>query len=198
MGGANSNRLIYLLCAVAFAVIVFRQLTAERAPPYEPQSSLDEIARYARSTLGDLQEKSIAQNQEYCGVIYEDERGELHTSQIYEGERATCAFDWGLPLGNNVVASFHTHGGYDIGYDSELPSIEDLANDMDARIYGFISTPGGRLWQVRWQDETATQLCGEGCLAQDPRYPGTQKENLRTRYSFEDLQARGRTIVIPE
>lgn len=196
MGDANSNRLIYLLCAVAFAVILFNQLTRERSPAYERKSSADELTRYARATLDDLQARSIAQNQEFCGVIYENELGDLNTSKIYPGERATCAFDWGLPLGNNVVASFHTHGGYDLGYDSEMPSVEDLANDIDARIDGFISTPGGRLWHVRWQDESVTQVCGAGCLRQDPRYAGTQKEQLRGTYTFDDLQARDRTINI--
>ena len=191
MGDANANKLLYVLCAIAFAAVLFSQLTRERSPGYEPQSSLDEIIRYTRATLEDLQERSITQNQEFCGVVYEDEEGTLHTSRIYDGTRAACAFDWGLPLGNNVVASFHTHGGYDIDFDSEMPSIEDLASDIDARIYGFISTPGGRLWQTDWKRETATQICGEGCLRQDPRYAGTQKERLALSYTFDDLQTRG-------
>ena len=190
MGDARSIKLLYALCALAFAFIVYGQLTRERSPAYQPSSSLDEISRYTRATLEELQPQSIDKNQEFCGVVYEDEQGILQTSRIYEGSRATCAFDWGLPLGNNVVASFHTHGGYDVGFDSEMPSIDDLANDIDARIFGFISTPGGRLWRVDWIDETATQVCGEGCLPQDPRYAGTQKENLAQTYSFDDLKAR--------
>ena len=183
MGHANTNKALYLLCAVAFGVIIFNQLTRERSPAYERQSSPADLTRFARETLDDLQERSIAQNQEFCGVIYEDEQGALHRSQIYEGERAACGFDWGLPLGNNVVASFHTHGAYDRDFDSEMPSADDLFNDIDARIDGFISTPGGRLWQTSWKDESVTQVCGAGCLRQDPRYAGTQREALRPTYS---------------
>ena len=191
MGELDRNKLLYLLCAVAFAVVVYGQLTRERSPAYEPVSSVDEITRYARSTLADLQEISIARNQEFCGVIYEDERGTLHSSRVYEGERAACAFDWGLPLGNNVVASFHTHGGYDRDFDSEIPSVEDLANDIDARVDGFISTPGGRLWRVSWQEENVTQICSAGCLPHDPNYPGTHRQSLQQSYGFEELKLRG-------
>ena len=196
MGDATSNKFMYGVCAVAFVGVLFSLLTQGRPPARERVVSIDTLTLYARAELEGLQAKSIANNQEYCGVIFEDEQGNLKTSTIYDGGRAQCAFDWGVPLGNHVVASFHTHGGYDDDFDSEMPSVEDLANDIDARIDGFISTPGGRMWHVAWKDETATQLCGEGCLKQDPRYAGTQKENFRPTYSFEDLQARGRTIIL--
>ena len=198
MGDEHRTRLIYIVCAVAFAVIVFNQLTRERSPAYEPQSSAAEIQRYARDTLAGLQQPSITRNQEYCGVIYEDEAGKLHTSEIYEGKRAECEFDWGLPLGNHVVASFHTHGGYDFDYDSEVPSVEDLASDVGARIDGFIATPGGRIWYNDWQEETSTQLCGEGCLAQDRRQAAAPKEDLAPTYTIADLQARGAYGTQPE
>lgn len=197
MGDPRTNRLVYALCAAAFAVILFNQLTRERSPAYEPRSSADAIQRFARDALEELQQTSISENQEYCGVIYEDEEGSLHTSEIYEGERAACAFDWGLPLGNHVVASFHTHGGYDRDYDSEVPSVEDLANDADARIDGFVSTPGGRLWHNDWQEQTTTLVCGEGCLAQDGRYSVAPKENVARSYTIDDLQARGAYATNP-
>lgn len=190
MGEPSTTRILYTVCALAFTIILFNQLTRERPPAYERVSSTDELSRYARSTLASLQERSIANNQEYCGVIFEDERGNLQTSKIYEGERATCDLDWGVPLGNHVVASFHTHGGYDADFDSEMPSVEDLANDIDARIEGFIATPGGRIWHVGWKNEAVTQLCGEGCLKQDPRYDDAQEERIALTYTFDDLQAR--------
>ena len=202
MGDANTNKLIYLLCAVAFAVIIFNQVTRERAPARERIVSTDTLTRYARATLEDVQSRSIARNQEYCGVIFEDEEGNLQTSTIYEGGRAECAFDWGVPLGNHVVASFHTHGGYDKNFDSEVPSVEDLANDIDARIDGFVSTPGGRIWHVEWQEGSATQLCGEGCIKQDPAYlraaADETEERLPLNLSLEDLQDRGAYGTKPE
>lgn len=191
MGDASTNRLLYAACAIAFAVVLFNQLTRERPPARERVVATDTLTRYARSTLEGLQKRFLANNQEYCGVIFEDESGNLQTSKIFEGGRAECALDWGVPLGNHVVASFHTHGGFDSDYDSERPSLDDLATDIDARIDGFIATPGGRIWHVDWQEESATQICGAGCLQQDPDYAGAPQEDLPDRYSFEDLQARG-------
>ena len=191
MGDGSTNRLLYAACAIAFAVVLFNQLTRERPPARERVVATDTLTRYARSTLEGLQQRSLANNQEYCGVIFEDESGNLQTSKIFEGGRAECALDWGVPLGNHVVASFHTHGGFDSDYDSERPSLDDLATDIDARIDGFIATPGGRIWHVDWQEESATQICGAGCLQQDPDYASAPQGNLPDRYSFEDLQARG-------
>ena len=198
MGDERSHTWIYALCAVAFAVIVFNQLTRERSPAYEPQSSDEAIRKFARATLEDLQERSIANNQEFCGVIYEDEQGALHRSRVYDGARAECAFDWGLPLGNNVVASFHTHGGYDFGYDSEVPSEEDLASDIDARIDGFVSTPGGRLWKIDWQDEVATQLCDTPCLQRDSRHVELPNDRIERSYTLADLQSRMNLPIPPQ
>ena len=139
MGDASTNRLLYAACAIAFAVVLFNQVTRERPPARERVVATDTLTRYARSTLEGLQQRSLANNQEYCGVIFEDESGNLQTSKIFEGGRAECALDWGVPLGNYVVASFHTHGGFDSDYDSERPSLDDLATDIDARIDGFIA-----------------------------------------------------------
>ena len=202
MGDANTNKLIYALCALAFAVIIFNQVTRERAPARERVVSTDTLTRYARAELEEVQSRSIARNQEYCGVIFEDEGGNLQTSKIYEGGRAQCAFDWGVPLGNHVVASFHTHGGYDEDFDSEVPSVEDVATDIDARIDGFVSTPGGRIWHVEWQEGVAVQMCGEGCIEQDPKYARATarggQERLPLTLSLEDLQERGAYGIRPE
>ena len=197
MGDEQNHKWLYALCAVAFAVILFNQLTRDRSPAYEPQSSDEAIRQYARATLEDLQPRSIANNQEFCGVIYEDADGTLHTSKVYDGERAECAFDWGLPLGNNVVASFHTHGGYDFGYDSEVPSEEDLASDIGARIDGFVSTPGGRLWKIDWQEEMATQICDTPCLQKDPRHEELPGDVIQRSYTLADLQSRMRLVIPP-
>ena len=186
---------LYALCAAAFVWIVFNQLTRDRAPPPERQTSVDELIAYARNELEQLQDQSIARNQELCGVIFEDAQGALHTSKVYAGGRAACALDWGVPLGNHVVASFHTHGAHDSAFDSEVPSIIDMATDIDARIDGFISTPGGRLWHVRWQDEAAVQVCGEGCLQQDPAYRKGSGLAVPMQLTLEDISAREEVTI---
>ena len=72
MGDASTNRLLYAACAIAFAVVLFNQLTRERPPARERVVATDTLTRYARSTLEGLQQRSLANNQEYCGVIFED------------------------------------------------------------------------------------------------------------------------------
>ena len=188
--GHGNIRWIYALCAVAFAVVLFNQLTRVRPPARERVVSTDTLISYARDTLDELQARSIERNQEFCGVIYEDELGNLKTSRVYEGDRAAYALDWGVPLGNHVVASFHTHAAHDLAYDSEVPSVEDMATDIDARIDGFVSTPGGRLWHVDWREEDARQVCGAGCLESDPDYVESVSERVPTRLTIADLQGR--------
>ena len=192
MRDALNNKALYGISAVAFVAVMFSLLTRERAPARERVVSMTELTSYARETLADIQARSISNNQEYCGVIFEDEEGNLQTSTIYPGERAACALDWGVPLGNHVVASFHSHGGFDTQYASEIPSSLDLATDIDARIDGFVGTPGGRIWHNQWQSETTEMLCGEGCLEVDPRYTQFKRRtgarsNLARSYSMDEL-----------
>ena len=191
-GEMDRNKLLYGLCAVAFAVVMLNLLTQGRPEARERIVSTSELTDYARETLADIQTRSIRNNQEYCGVIFEDEQGNLQTSTIYPGERAACALDWGVPLGNHVVASFHSHGGFDTQYASEIPSSLDLATDIDARIDGFVGTPGGRIWHNQWQEEATELLCGEGCLETDPRYTQFKRStgarsNIARRYTMGEL-----------
>lgn len=194
MAAASNNKFLYALCAVAFAVVMFNLLTQGRPEARERIVSTDELTDYARATLAGIQSRSINNNQEYCGVIFEDEEGNLQTSTIYPGERAACALDWGVPLGNHVVASFHSHGGFDTQYASEIPSSVDLATDIDARIDGFVGTPGGRIWHNKWREEATELLCGEGCLQVDPRYQrfkdtSNRRLNIAERYSMGELNS---------
>ena len=41
-----------------------------------------------------------------------------------------------------VMASFHTHACYDPDADSEVPSVEDLAGDIDESVNGYVATLG--------------------------------------------------------
>lgn len=193
-GEMDRNKLLYVLCGAAFLVVMFNLLTQGRAPARERVASMTELTAYAKQTLSDIQGRSLANSQEYCGVIFEDEEGNLQTSTIYPGERAECAFDWGVPLGFHVVASFHSHGGFDTQYASEIPSSVDLATDIDARIDGFVGTPGGRIWHNQWEKEATEMLCGEGCLEVDPRYTQFKqrtgaRSNIARRYSMDELNA---------
>lgn len=183
------NRIVYALIVVLWLAVTLHMVIVP-APPYQPKSSSAEIAKFAKETLARVQDVSIAQNQEFCGVITETDEGQLEASQIYDGGRADCGFERLSRPGSHTIASFHTHGGTDPDYDSEFPSLEDVAGDMDERIAGYIATPGGRIWQIDWRTGESRQLCGEACLEQDPGFDKAEREPVGTSYTFPQLKGR--------
>ncbi len=88
-----------------------------------------------------------------------------------------------------LVASFHTHGSYSPYYASEWPTTQDVLTDASTGIDGYIATPGGRLWHVDTDTMTVRDLCGRGCLPQDPRYVASEDGPLRPTLTFRQLQA---------
>ena len=47
---------------------------------------------------------------------------------------------------------------------------DDLENDFAERIYGYIATPGGRVWFNDWEFEESTMLYGQGSVAIAPNF----------------------------
>lgn len=120
-----------------------------------------------------LQGPSFAQSREYCGYLTVLPSGKITTGQISPGTTDGCAPQ--RPQIGTVIASFHTHGGFTEQHYSEVPSVLDMRGDAREGIGGWISTPGGRLWYVDGPARTARQVCGVGCLKQDPLFrPGAQ------------------------
>lgn len=164
-------------------------LAAFIAPGIGTAQDAAELA-IARGTLLQLQARSFAENREYCGYIGRLSDGRLAATEVTRGDEWGC-----LSRGNEdrfveVVASFHTHAGYDRAADSEVPSTEDLLGDMEERVNGYIATPGGRLWFVDWRRGVATQLCGLGCMGQDPDFVPGDGGVIAQQYSLRDLQIR--------
>ena len=93
-------------------------------------------------------------------------------------------------MGKYAVATLHTHGTYNVNYDSEAPSVVDMEADIGEQIDGFIGTPGGRVWYIDWDTEMASQICGEQCIAQDPNYRKDRWGQLARSYTLGELQAR--------
>jgi hypothetical protein len=87
-----------------------------------------------------------------------------------------------------LLASFHTHGTYSPYYASEFPTVTDMMSDAAEDIDGYISTPGGRLWYVDTDTMTVRQLCGRGCLPQDPNYRPEDDGPLRPVFTIADLR----------
>ncbi len=188
----STIQIAFALCALAWSVIVLRAIFVE-TPKRETIASEAALTAFAKTKLDDLQEQSFAGNREYCGLIFEDDEGTLSVSDISAGSTSACSFSWQVPFGLYAIASFHTHGGFDRDYDGEAPSLLDLETDFDERIDGFISTPGGRLWHIDWDVEIATQVCGENCLSQDPKYEPCDGFLPEQEYSLAELRERARS-----
>lgn len=144
---------------------------------------------FARDILSGIQENSFAANREYCGMIGLDQDGRLVASRPRKGRVDSC-----LPRDPRdaveIIASYHTHGGFGADYDSEVPSTTDVIGDMDEGVDGYVSTPGGRFWFIDGQTGVARLICSLGCLPQDPDFVPGVWGKIRARYTLSDLERR--------
>ena len=148
----------------------------------------DEMA-FAKRVLMKLQDNSFAANREYCGTIGMTQDFNLVAALPRKGRRSSCA-PRDPRNAVEIIASFHTHGGWDEDSDSEVPSSDDVRADMAEGIDGYVSTPGGRLWFIDGQAGVSRQLCGVGCLPMDPRFQPEYFGPVQTRYTLEQLLRR--------
>ena len=143
---------------------------------------------YVTAILADLQQRSFAENREYCGYFGFDASGAYATTPINAGTEASCPLPR-IPPGLTLVASFHTHGTYSPYYASEWPTTQDMATDAADSIDGYIATPGGRLWYVDTDTMTVREICGRGCLPQDRNYVAADDGPLHPLMSYAQLTA---------
>ncbi len=153
---------------------------------------LREVTALARSVLATLQTQSFKTNREYCGYIGIDPVGQVRAAPASKGRVNTCRAV-NQPLDWHIIAHYHTHGAYDARHNTERPTALDITGGLgQAGIVGFVSTPGGRFWQIGLKDSTqpaAKLLCDQGCLPQDPRYKDVHP--TKSSYSLADLVALG-------
>jgi len=162
----------------------------ERAPSkvYDPA----ELTALARTTLQALQTRSFSENREYCGYLGIAPDGTLSAAAPSRGSQARC-FAANLPFDWWIVGHYHTHGGYDPQIQSEIPSVKDLQSTLDTGLVGYLATPGGRFWRFDPATELAEQICGVGCLGQDPNHEPDAP--IETTYDFRNLaQREGRPL----
>ena len=169
-------------------LLKFLSILLIAAPMPAFSQDAEEVA-FARSVLSQLQSPSFASNREYCGTIGVDQDNRLVASKPRRGSRDGCRPNDPRDA-VEVFASFHTHAGFDEGADSELPSVEDVLSDMDEGLDGYLATPGGRFWFIDGQSGTVRQLCGLGCLPQDPDFEAGLWGNIKKRYSLGELERR--------
>ena len=182
---------IMAICALAWGAIVAHfALNAKDADEFEYTVDQAQVQAFARQKLSEAQTKSYSDNMELCAIIYEDRSGSLGHTPIVDGDNASCDLSYFDEPGMGPVASIHTHGGFDPEFDSEVPSTDDFEGDIADGIDGYIATPGGRIWRIDAKRELAIQLCGEGCLTQDPDYERCEGGDPLRQYTIDQLRAR--------
>lgn len=157
---------------------------------YEPPVTLppDREIELAANWLARVQHLSFATEREYCGYLGYTSDGALLITDMMRGGHDGCTpetSDKTLAL----VASLHSHGAYDPGVPAEFPTSRDLESDAREGVNGYISTPGGRLWYVDSTALIAVQLCGLGCLPQDPEFHAGDDGVLQSSYTLHELRA---------
>ncbi len=144
----------------------------------------------ARQALLQLQPRSFAENQEYCGYVGRLPDGRFAVTEVTRGNTWSCLSRGDESRFVEIVASFHTHAAFDRSADSEVPSSDDILGDMQERVNGYVATPGGRLWYIDWQRQVARQICGLGCMGQDPEFIPGDAGPIAQRYGLQELLRR--------
>lgn len=189
----RSTKVIVTVCIALWCVIVVRAaMNTKGTDAFVKTVPQSEIQAFAREQLGKLQQRSFAEDQEYCAVIFEDSHGKLGTTRLVTGEKASCGIAYFDEPGMAPVASFHTHAAFDRDYDSEVPSLLDMQSDIGSGMDGYVSTPGGRFWRIDATNQIAELVCGAGCLDVDPDYIACEAFSPKERYSVAELEARAR------
>lgn len=144
---------------------------------------------FVRGIMESMNQLSVRFNREVCGFILQDAQGNFRSTKVSWGGEASCA---SLPLepGQRAVSSWHTHAAWGLGYDGEVPSIQDVEGDMRFGVNGWVGTPGGRLWYVDGTTGTMTQACGRDCLPVDPNFFPEEHGPVDVIYSLDGLYQR--------
>ncbi|MEL6677384.1 MAG: DUF4329 domain-containing protein [Pseudomonadota bacterium] len=142
---------------------------------------------FAVEILESIQTRSIRRNREFCGYLGVDPGGVLRATTPRSTARDGCEI---VPLPGDwtVLASYHSHGAFTPVANAELPSTYDVVSDGAEGIFGYIGTPGGRVWFVDGPKATATLLCGPGCISVDPGYDAGVFGPLAESYTLEELE----------
>lgn len=150
------------------------------------QSNSQAEVALAKNVLDELQILSFAQDREYCGYLAYDEAGSLRATPPTRGLRDSCEADF-PPDAWVPFASYHTHGAFDADVPAEFPSVSDLEADEAEGTDGYVATPGGRVWFVDSNDMEVSQLCGIGCLRQDPKFISGLDGKIAQSYTYRQL-----------
>ncbi|TDK42214.1 DUF4329 domain-containing protein [Antarcticimicrobium luteum] len=151
-------------------LLLLLALSLEPLPAYTPPDP-GEVAML-KARLAPIQHLSFVARYEYCGYLGRSADHRPGFTEIVRGHHNGCT-----PVmpgaGFDLIASLHTHGAYDPSVPAEFPTALDMRSDHAEGVNGYVATPGGRLWYIDSQAMLAVQICGPGCLPQDPGFhPG--------------------------
>ncbi|MEM6594265.1 MAG: DUF4329 domain-containing protein [Pseudomonadota bacterium] len=144
----------------------------------------------AKMALSSIQDASFVADREYCGMIGLTDADELIVSPARRGRSSGCDFRGFADPTIRPVASYHTHGGFNPLYDSEIPSVDDIDMDYHNKVFGFVATPGGRFWMIDYRYRSVHQLCGVGCLPSDPTFVKNMAGEIPEHMSRREIAKR--------
>ncbi|ARO13501.1 hypothetical protein BVG79_00141 [Ketogulonicigenium robustum] len=171
-----------------FKILAACAAFASVAGPAASQT-VDEFA-FVTDLLRNLQYESFNKHREYCGFIGIDPAGKLVATTATAGTQASCPLHIPPRSEMVIIASYHTHGAFDLGYVNEIPSETDMLSDQSLGVRGWVSTPGGRLWLIDSSKMVARQVCSTGCLPIDPNYYKAQAGEVAKTYTYDELVQR--------
>lgn len=138
--------------------------------------------------LEGVQVKSLEADREFCGYFVRVEERIVATPP-QPGSHYECLS--AEPSGDvEVIASYHSHGAFDVNADSEVPSVDDILGDREEEVDGYIVTPGGRVWFHDLESGRVVLICGPKCVISDPEHSDDVFEPIATRYTLEGLRLR--------
>ncbi len=170
-----------MLAALSVLAVTF--LVSQSAAQVPSEEEVSE----AKGWLSAAQLLSFEANREYCGYLGRLPDGTITTTDLVRGGHDGCTPVFAEDE-MELSASLHTHGAYDPSVPAEFPTSLDIASDAREGVNGFVSTPGGRLWFIDGTRKVATQLCGLGCLPQDPFFRAGDDGVIRQSYTIRQLR----------
>ena len=136
-------------------------------------------------------DKSIRKNKEFSSNIYKTKDSWGNTVFSYtipnEGENdESIPTEEGMPQGSKVVARVHSHGSWDKDYVNSAGDGNEIFSESDKKvyqrlqIYGYVSTPKGKM--LKWDPNDRTSIIISDKMPKDPK---TVNKNERFIKSYK-------------
>ena len=111
------------------------------------QPRLEDQHAAARNILNRVNPRSVDENREYGGYIFQNPDGSYSHTDPVRGGPASILLPFPedvIPAGSVGRATYHTHAAFDPRYDNENFSSTDLNTNRALGYDGYLGTPAGR------------------------------------------------------